>query len=158
MDRKLYSLLFEVTLLAAATVGVLFALSWPQETRLLPVTFGTAVAVMLVALIVSELAKLRQSEGRDIHEALAALAVRRAKTKGEAAGGLRELGYLVAYALAIWLVGFYPATALYLGLYLWRVARFRAWLSALISLAATGALLALFVGLLGTDRYTGIFF
>jgi Tripartite tricarboxylate transporter TctB family len=155
MQIRTANLCFMGFLLVLVGLGVYTSLGWPRETALLPYTIGSVAFLLLAFLLVKELIAMRRTgkdqpqteeidpDKIDTHYNLLAAT---------------EFAWLLGYGVAIWLVGFYPASFIYLLVQLHIKAKLALPKSLVWALLATGTCVGLFYFILDVSPYVGLIY
>jgi len=128
--------------------GLWVGRSWPSETGLFPRTVGTIIILIAALSLFMELRKKKQIEkdpGED-KPVLTREILKKART---------DFGWLAGYIAAIWLLGYVPASVIYVFLYM-KIKGKQRWLPAImITIGAFAFMKVVFGILLGIRWFPG---
>ena len=154
MWKPVASLGFHVVLIVVLAGALILSLDWPSETALFPQAVGAPILALTLISFGFEIARFRRGGAAPVTMELVE------GTEAEdwaflARAGV-EFAWMVGFGLAIWVVGFYPASFLFLLLYLTIRAKLGIGKGLIWSASAIVAIFVIFYLLLRLDPYRGL--
>lgn len=146
------AILFEATILVVLAIGVAETRNWPYETALLPRTIGIVVMGLVGVILTNRLIKIRL---RNAPKEMDSKDSNPAPKSEQDAPSLWHVMALVAFCILIWMIGFYPASFIYLLLVFQRWGRMLFVRSLIIAAIATLSTFLIFHVALNVPIYQG---